>query len=59
MRYLRAVHVSHAIMLLNTLLFLAGFVAFRWAAAESGTGHWSPPQPPFADPYGTYLEPIS
>jgi hypothetical protein len=44
-------HVARAIILLNTLLLLAGLLAFRYGRIQEGTGHWSPPPPPFSDPY--------
>jgi hypothetical protein len=59
MRRQRQISVSDVLMLLNMLLFLAGFLAFRYAPSPSEAGHWSPPQSPFINPYSTYFEPLS
>ena len=50
--------VGKAIMLINILLLLAGFLAFRYShSIQSGDGHWSPTPPPYVNPYRSYFEP--
>jgi len=47
------------IILINTLLMLAGVIALRYDQTRQDTEHWSPgPPPAFVDPFRTYREPI-
>ena len=51
--------VTKVTILINTLLTLAGIVAFLYDHTGRDTGHWSPvPPPPFVDPFKTYHEPL-
>jgi hypothetical protein len=50
---------ARVIMLINTLLLLAGILAFRYAYSQVETGHWSPSSPPYVDPYSSYRQPHS
>ena len=49
--------VTRVIILLNALLLLAGLVAFRYSRIQEGTGHWSPPPPPFIDSFKVHRLP--
>jgi hypothetical protein len=51
--------VGQAIMFFNILLLLAGALAFRYSHSfQARDGHWSPPSPPYVDPYRSYFEPV-
>jgi hypothetical protein len=50
-------HVARLIILLNTLLLLAGLIAFRYSRLQDGTGHWSPPPPPLIDHFKVHRLP--
>jgi hypothetical protein len=51
--------VAVPFMLINILLLLAGVLAFRYShSLKAGDGHWSPPPPPYVDPYHSYFEPV-